>query len=129
MADFDIQGAKFNVGDELPFGYNKEIDTGDGVLTLNWLCDHDANNKIVSVAYPGTDHTTKERQTRYLDTLEEAIEIRDSLIKDGWVESDAPEIAMTQEGTDKPLNRKQRRKLQRMIRLKAKSDLKRMGKK
>lgn len=93
--------------DELPFYYlDKETKP-----TMTWMCNYDHNKKITSVV----EHLeSKEKMTKYFDTLEEAKEARNALIRDGWLEGQLPNIEVNQENWD-ALPRQQKRRIQRSL--------------
>lgn len=107
-----------NQGDNLPFGYlNPET---EGKLT--WICNEDAQGRITSVFIYDTGSGT-DKKVAYLKDIKEAIDFRDELIRNGWTKLKAPEIQITYPGDDgkeRPLNRKQRRALQRKLKKAAK---------
>ena len=102
-----------NVGDELPFGYmNPET---EGKLT--WICNKDAQGTVTSVFAFDTGSGV-EKKVSYLKDIDEAIQFRDELIRNGWTKIKPPKIEITYPGADgkeRPLNRKQRRALQRKL--------------
>ena len=105
-------------GDVLPFGYfNPET---EGKLT--WICGEGPEQKgrktdIVSVfAMDLGDHT--EKQVKILENMEQAIFMRDELIKNGWRKLIPPKIEFTvtnESGQASSLNRKQKRGLAKKI--------------
>ncbi len=97
-------------GDILPFGYYNP-DT-DGKLI--WMCNEDAEGKITGV-FSFDKGTNREKVCNYTKDLEEAKMIRDELVKNGWKKLEAPKISFSYSGSDKPLNRKQKRYLKRKI--------------
>jgi hypothetical protein len=105
-------------GDVLPFGYfNPQT---DGKLT--WICGEgpvqkDVNVNIVSVfAMDLGDHT--EKQVKILDNMEQALFMRDELVKNGWKKLVPPKIefTVTKNGEQRPLNRRQKRDLAKKVR-------------
>jgi hypothetical protein len=97
-------------GDILPFGYyNPET---DGKLV--WMCNEDAECKITGV-FSFDKGTNRENVCKYMKDFAEAKSIRDELVKNGWKKLEAPKISFSYAGSDKPLNRKQKRYLKRKI--------------
>lgn len=107
----EVESSLNREGDQLPFGYyNPET---DGKLT--WNCGYDQNNKIVSIFCADKG----EKRCSQLKDLNEAIFVRDELIKAGWNKLIPPKIQLTMpdaNGKQKPLNRKEKRYLERKIR-------------
>lgn len=92
---------------KLPFCYYAP--QTDGKVT--WTCGYDANNKIVSV-FKYDDGISPQKIPNYLKDMDEAISTKNTLISEGWLKSKPPEITVAYEdGTKKPLNRTQKRKL------------------
>jgi hypothetical protein len=92
-------------GDLLPFGYYSIDDE-----RVSWNCGYDQNNKITSIFSCSEDKGN--RQIAYLKDIKEAIYVRDELIKAGWKKLIPPEITVKYaDGSDKPLNHKQKRML------------------
>jgi hypothetical protein len=91
--------------DNLPFAYYSP--QSDGKVT--WHCGHDQNNKITSVfCYDGDGH--KDKRPSYLNNVKEALNIRLQLIEAGWLKITPPEVTVKYaDGTNKPLNRDQKR--------------------
>lgn len=75
-----------------PFGYFNPETEGK----LIWLCNYDQDNKITQV-YQLTDpnKSAPEKTVSYIDTVEEAIRIRDVLIANGWRKLVPPKITFT----------------------------------
>ena len=97
-------------GDILPFGYyNPETDG-----KLIWMCNEDAEGKITGV-FSFDKGINRENVCKYMDSLADAQMIRDELVKSGWKKLEAPTISFSYSGTDKPLNRKQKRYLKRKV--------------
>ena len=96
---------------QLPFGYYFPDD--DGKTT--WNCGYDQENKIVSV-FCHTEDGHRDKKINILKDIETAASIRDSLINAGWKELEAPKINIKyDDGSSKPMNRKQKRKLQQTL--------------
>jgi hypothetical protein len=97
---------------KLPFGYFDPKSEGK----LYWICNYDGEGRITSVVcYDyGTD---QDKRVVYLDSMEKAIELRDEFIKGGWKKLVPPKVTFTYPGQKEgqPLNRKQRRYLERRI--------------
>ena len=103
----------FNPKDgQLPYGYFDPEREGK----LFWICNYDAERKITSVlVYDYGTH--QDRHVQYMDSLEDAKEMRDTLVESGWKKLVSPKITFTYPGAKegKPLNRKQKRHLRRKI--------------
>lgn len=121
---FSLEYAMNREGDVLPFGYFNPQTEGK----LTWVCGEGPTEKgrkpdIVSVyAMDLGDHT--EKKVALLKDLAEACFVRDELIKNGWKKLVAPKIAFTVSGGDgrqAPLNRKQKRGLEKKIKKLAKN--------
>ena len=97
-------------GDQLPFGYFNPETEGK----LIWMCNYDAEGKLTQV-YSMDLGTHREPNVGYLETVDQAIVIRDELIRNGWQPLKAPDITFSYTGDDTPLNRKQRRYLKKKI--------------
>ncbi len=97
-------------GDILPFGYHNPETDGK----LIWMCNEDAEGKITGV-FSFDKGTNRENVCTYMKDLDEAKMIRDELVKNGWKKLEAPKISFSYSGSDKPLNRKQKRYLKRKI--------------
>lgn len=93
---------------ELPFGlFNPETEG-----KLIWMCGEDKDMNITSVyCYDYGDR--KEKSCAYLESKDQAVSMRDELMKHGWQKLKQPEITFSMEGSNdgKPLNRKQKRYL------------------
>ena len=97
-------------GDIIPFGYyNPELDG-----KLIWMCNEDAEGKITSV-FSFDKGTNRENTCTYIKDIEEARMIREELIRHGWKKMETPKVSFSYAGSDKPLNRKQKRYLKRKI--------------
>ena len=76
-----------------------------------WHCNYDQENKICSV-FSHKDGDEEKKIPAMHKTLEEVISIRNDLITAGWALMDPPGITMKyDDGSEKPLNRKQKRAL------------------
>lgn len=64
---------------DVPFGYTKYIDTHIG--SVFWMCSRDEGGRITSVFF---NSKNKEREITYLANIEQAIEYKNILIKNGW---------------------------------------------
>ena len=98
--------------DKLPYGYFDPEREGK----LFWICNYDAEQKITSVfVYDYGTH--QDRNVQYINTLEEAKNVRNTLVESGWKKLVSPKITFTYPGVKegKPLNRKQKRYLKRKI--------------
>ena len=97
----------------LPFGlFNPET---EGKLT--WICNYGTERDIISVfCFDHGDHS--DRDVKILTDLTEALYVRDTLIQHGWKKLIPPKIEFTissDDGKQKPLNRKERRYLEKKI--------------
>lgn len=100
-------------GDILPFGYF--CPESDGKVV--WICGEDAAGKITSV-FSSNYEGRKDRQVKYLDTIEDARFMRDELVKNGWQKLKVPEVKLTvpdASGKNVPLSRKQKRYISRKL--------------
>jgi hypothetical protein len=97
-------------GDVLPFGYYNPATEGK----LIWMCNEDAEGKITGV-FSFDQGTHRENTSKYLKDMDEARMIRDELINHGWKKLEAPKVSFSYAGSDKPLNRKQKRYLKRKL--------------
>lgn len=99
--------------DTLPFAYHNPETEGK----LTWHCGEDAEGKITSV-FVYDFGVNKEKKCAYLENIEKAKEMRDTLVDNGWLKLKPPKMEFTypdDKGNDVPLNRKQRRYLARKI--------------
>lgn len=102
----------------LPFGLVHSIET-----RLSWFCDTDQDGRLTSVYKYLMDDGKPDYQIEYLPSYSSALERRNYLLNppDGspkWIYFVPPRIEMTMDspsGDQKPLNRKQKRKLGKMI--------------
>jgi hypothetical protein len=100
--------------DVLPYGYFNPDTEGK----LVWMCGEDADGKITSVFCFENENGRKEKSCKYLDTFEEAKNIRDELIKNNWRKLVPPKIEFTmpdKNNQQKPLNRAQKRYLAKKL--------------
>ena len=111
MNDTEVDISKdFNQGDNLPFAYFNPASEGK----VTWNCNYDQNGKITSVfMYSGDGNP--DRRINYLDSMEEAIQTRDTLIEHGWKETKLPTIKFKSPDGERDLNRKERRLLERAL--------------
>ncbi len=100
-------------GDVLPFGYFNP-DT-DGKLV--WVCNEDAAQKITHVFDFDMGNGNHQKQCAYIESIEEAIKIRDELIAHGWKKLVPPEVTFKfkDEKEDRPLTRQEKRILKRKL--------------
>ena len=98
---------------ELPFGYFHPASEGN----LTWHCDRDQSGKIVGVfCMNKVAEEEKEKKVSILDSMEQALYFRQTLIDDGWQKIKPPAITIKRDdGTETPLNRKERRHLNRHL--------------
>lgn len=100
--------------DSLPYAYFKPELEGK----LTWICGEDDEEKITSVfSYREENDSKPEKQCNYLPDIETARKVREELIKDGWQKLKPPEVLFTFPGEKepRPLNRSEKRKLERQI--------------
>ena len=99
-------------GNELPFAlYSPE---SQGKVT--WNCGYDATGRIISV-FCFKDGFETDKKSTLIETKTEAIQMRDELLKNGWKLLQPPKIEFTvpdEKGGTRPLNRKEKRALERM---------------
>ena len=111
LSGFTIENALNKDENDLPFGYFCPED--DKII---WICDYGppkedgADPDIISVFQRG-----EEKRVTMLKDIEEAKYARDELIKVGWKKLTPPKIEFTMDGGDKPLNRRQKRALEKKI--------------
>jgi hypothetical protein len=106
---------KLNAEDgSLPFAYYEPKTEGK----IFWMCNRDQEDRITSVFYfnNGEEHDMK---PSYLETMKDAEFHRDELIKAGWLKMKSPKVTFSyagdESGEDKPMNRKQRRYMQKQM--------------
>lgn len=101
-------------GDQLPFAYSSpQSNEKDGSVT--WHCGYDQDKKITSV-FAYINGQERDRKIAYLPDEKEAIKARDILVNNGWTKIKPPEITIKySDGSEKPLNREQKRELGRII--------------
>ena len=82
-------------GNILPFGfYNPSM---EGKLV--WMCNNGLEgNEIVSVFSMKFENKKDERDVKYLESMEQALYMRDELIKNGWLPLKLPEIKFSFSG-------------------------------
>lgn len=94
-------------GNVLPFGlYNPET---EGKLV--WICGRDEEERITSVYSFDKD---RERSCAYLESEAQAIAVRDELLRNNWLPIKEPKVEFSvenEDGTTRPLNRRERRAL------------------
>ena len=109
-------------GDILPYGLVHPQAEGK----LIWVCNYDQNKKIVSV-FRFADDATSDKKCDYLANIERAKFFRDELKKEGWIPLVPPKVEFKMKddkGVDKPLNREQRRFLEKKIKQISKEPIK-----
>jgi len=100
-------------GDILPFGlYCPQLEG-----KLSWICNEDKDGKITSVYKYDENATTSEKKCEYLPDMKTALFARDELLKAGWKPITPPEVTFKFPGEKeaRPLNREEKRKLQRKL--------------
>lgn len=108
---FTIENILNKDDNALPFGYFCPEDE-----KLVWICgegpakDDGSPPDIISVFQRG-----KDKDAKYLKNIEEAKFSRDELVKAGWLKLKPPKIEFTVNGENKPLNRKQKRFLEKKV--------------
>lgn len=98
----------------LPFGYFHPQSEGK----LIWMCNYDQDGKITGV-FQFSDRGESDRRVNFIDTLEQAIHIKNELVSNGWKKIIPPKIEFTMkndDGTERTLNRKERRILAKKAR-------------
>jgi hypothetical protein len=71
----------FNANEnDIPFGYTKFIDKAIG--SVFWICSKDEHGKITSIFF---NSCNRERHITYLESINKAVEYKNTLIQDGWV--------------------------------------------
>ena len=97
--------------DEAYASINKSLLQGTGI------CNYGTERDIISVfCFDHGDHS--DRDVKILTDLTEALYVRDTLIQHGWKKLIPPKIEFTissDDGKQKPLNRKERRYLEKKI--------------
>jgi len=103
--------------DALPFGYY-DIETDGQVY---WVCGYDNNNRITSV-FKYKDGDDQDQRVTYLDSIQEAIDIREQLKSSGWRAIEPKKMTFTYPGesTPRPMDRQIKRRLTRKIQHEAK---------
>lgn len=119
---FTIENTLNAEGDVLPFGYFDPSTNGK----LTWICSEgrpraDRPPDIISV-FMMDFGSHKEKKVTALENLEQARFFRDELVKNGWQKLIPPKIEFTMDGSNRPLNRKQKRKLEKTIKNMAKTN-------
>ena len=112
-ADFMRIESILNPNDgKLPFGYYAPQSAGK----VTWNCGTDQEGKIISIfcyEYGGV----KDKKIAVLPSMNDAIYAKDELVKAGWQKIKPPEITVSQsDGSEKPVTRKQKRKLKQQLR-------------
>lgn len=110
--DYAMMSSILNPDDgSLPFGYySPEL---DGKVT--WKCGTDQEGKIISV-FCYDDRGVLDKKIAVLPSMKDAVYAKDQLVEAGWLKIKPPEITVKQaDGSDKPINREQKRKLQKNL--------------
>jgi hypothetical protein len=115
----------FQEGDVAPGGISIEniLNRSDGSLPfglycpategkLTWICNISQENNIIGVYNMDLGEKSERNVVQYLD-IKEAEYSRDELLKAGWQLLVPPKIQFTV--GDQPLNRREKRKLQKQI--------------
>lgn len=106
---FDIEPV-LNKTENPPFGYYNPESDGK----VYWVCNYDQEGVIIST-FGYDDCGKKDRKINTLSSVGDAIKVRDELIKNGWRPLKAPEVSTKIAGEERPLNRKERRMLERQL--------------
>jgi hypothetical protein len=110
--NINIENLANRDGDILPFAFYEPKSKG----AVTWNCGYDANGKIISIFCYKKD-LERDKLVREYETLAEAIDARNVLINAGWQKLTPPRIEFTvpdEKGGSRPLNRKEKRALERM---------------
>ena len=104
--------------DKLPFGYYCPDQGGK----VKWIANYDQKGQLVS-AFEYEDGPNKQRKIGVHKNLDEVKDVRDQLVQAGWLKIKPPEITIKYEdGSDKPLNRDQKRFLAKKLEKMAKDN-------
>ncbi len=107
--------------DSLPYSYQNPETEGK----LIWICDKDADGKITSV-FVMNDQGGQEKKCSYLKDLDEAKNVRNTLIDNGWRVFHPPKVVFTMpDGQEKTaLSRKDKRFIAKQIEKERKKQMK-----
>ncbi len=100
----------FNKSNDPPYSYFCPESNGE----VFWICRQDQDKNLLGVFY-GPDNK-KDRLITHFKSVREARNTRDVLINAGWRELALPKISLTtktEDNKDRPLNRRERRALQK----------------
>jgi hypothetical protein len=119
---FTIENTLNGSDNSLPFGYFDPATNGK----LTWICSEgrpraDRPPDIISLFMMDLG-SHKDKRVTVLENVDQARFFRDELVKNGWQKLIPPKIEFTMDGSDKPLNRKQKRKLEKTIKNLAKTN-------
>lgn len=101
-------------GDILPFGLFKPELEGK----LAWMCSYGEDGTSIFCVFIMNENGKTEKEIREIKNLEEAKFYRDELLRDGWKILVPPKIVLTMKdknGVAKPLNRQQKRELEKHV--------------
>lgn len=102
----------------LPFGYYAPSEEG----RVTWNCGYDKEGKIISI-FCCDMGTHKDKRPAILPDLKAAIYAKEQLIANGWKPLEPPKITTTRDdGSEKPLNRKEKRYLSKQLASQIKND-------
>ncbi len=108
LEDIEVESVLNPESGEIPYGFYSPESDGK----VMWICNYDSQGKLTSVFSHGND-----KRSKYLESAEEAKEIKDELIKAGWKKLIPPKITFTYPGKKEgsALNRKQKRYLRKQL--------------
>lgn len=107
----DVKNQNLERGfNDLPFFY---IDNNNPHIF--WMCNYDQDGKIVSLV---KNTRLEERSIAYLNNMDEAIAIRNNLIRLNWAEGQMPVTEVNQENWD-AIPRQQKKRIIRQLAKKA----------
>jgi hypothetical protein len=114
LSSINVESVVNREGDALPYAYYNPETSGK----LTWMCGCDKEGKITSVFCFEKEDGSKDKKCAYLKDLAEAKYYRDQLSENGWKKLIPPKVELSMSGVDgsqKPLNRKQKRQLERFL--------------
>lgn len=97
--------------------YNPEAEKQNCQVT--WTCGLDDKNNIVSVFSFTDARNNKDKQCSYLKDYDEAVHYKNTLIADKWLPAKPPDVQFTVsdgKGGQRPINRKEKRYVERQLR-------------
>lgn len=122
--EFSIESTLNKNMDEFPIG----LYCPESGAKVYWLCDKDADGKIIGTFKSEIEGDTGKQSTFY-GSREEAFFVRDTLLNAGWKPLKRPEVTVydPNTGKDRAMSRKEKRRFQRMYTHEAKKYAKREG--